>query len=74
MFNLMTAMRVPFSVFCVLFVCKCVACYCLRVSSQLQLNIYIISITDLFLHTLSLDRSVSSVCIVKSLSFERHRI
>jgi hypothetical protein len=29
----------PFSVFCVLFVCKCVLCCCHRVLTQLQLNI-----------------------------------
>jgi hypothetical protein len=33
-------MYVPFSVFCVLFVCKCVLYYRHRVSTQLQLNIY----------------------------------
>jgi hypothetical protein len=33
-------MYVPLSVFCVLFVCKCVADYCHRVSTQLQLNYY----------------------------------
>jgi hypothetical protein len=32
-------MYVPFSVFCVLFVCKCVLYYCHRVSTQLQLKI-----------------------------------
>jgi hypothetical protein len=34
-------MYVPFSVFCVLFVCKFVLFYCHRVSTQLQLNKYI---------------------------------
>jgi hypothetical protein len=34
-------MSVPFSVFCVMFVCKRVMYYCHRVSSQLQLNNYI---------------------------------
>jgi hypothetical protein len=41
MFNFLIVMCVPFSVFCVLFVCKCVQYYCHRLSTQLQLNIYI---------------------------------
>jgi hypothetical protein len=32
-------MYVPFSVFCVLFVCKCVLYYCHRVSTHLQLKV-----------------------------------
>jgi hypothetical protein len=34
-------MYVPFSVFCVLFVCKCVLYYCHRVSTEFQIYIYI---------------------------------
>jgi hypothetical protein len=37
---LFIVMYVPFSVFCVLFVCKCVLYYCHRVSTKLQFNIY----------------------------------
>jgi hypothetical protein len=44
MFNFLIVMYVLFSVFCVLFVCKCVLYCCHRVSTQLQLNIYIIYI------------------------------
>jgi hypothetical protein len=39
-FKFFIDMYVPLSVFCVLFVCKCVMYYCYRVSTQLQLNIY----------------------------------
>jgi hypothetical protein len=38
-FFLFIVTYVPFSVFCVLFVCKCVLYYCHRVSTQLQLKI-----------------------------------
>jgi hypothetical protein len=36
MFNCLIVMFVPFSVFCVLFVCKCALYYCHRMSTQLQ--------------------------------------
>jgi FlaA1/EpsC-like NDP-sugar epimerase len=39
LFFFLFIMYVPFSVFCVLFVCKCVLLFCPRVSTQLQLQI-----------------------------------
>jgi hypothetical protein len=42
-------MYVPFSVFSVLFVCKCVLCYCHLVSTQLQLLIILILLLPLII-------------------------
>jgi hypothetical protein len=41
MFNFVIVIYVLFSVFCVLFVCKCELYCCHQVSTQLRLNIYI---------------------------------
>jgi hypothetical protein len=38
--NCLIVMYVPFSVLCVLFVCKCVLYYCHQMSTQLQSNVY----------------------------------
>jgi hypothetical protein len=53
MFNFVIVMYVLFCVLCVLFVCKCELFCCQRVSTQLQLKIYIISYHIISYHIIS---------------------
>jgi hypothetical protein len=65
--NFLIVMYVPFSVFCVLFVCKCVLYYCHLVSTQLQLNIHTISYLLCFrisIYVYRLKYSVIWYCVV----------
>jgi hypothetical protein len=58
--NFLIVMNVPFSVFCVLFACKCVLFYCHRLSTQLQISLSL----SLYIYIYNLLPSVNSACTV----------
>jgi hypothetical protein len=64
-------MYVPFSVFCVLSVCKCVLYYCHRVVTQLQLNIYHIILSHI---SCCIIYHVMSYYIIYHISYHIYRI
>jgi hypothetical protein len=64
--NFFIVTYVPFSVFCVLLVCKCVLYYCHRVSKQLQLNVGYISISDDLINVVTFLRNSRFYCVIIS--------
>jgi hypothetical protein len=69
MFNFVIVMYVLFSVFCVLFGCKCALYYCHQVSTHLWLNIYIYNIIHILFRIMHLLENLKVQCTCAKVQF-----